>query len=207
MARRIGNVLEVPHTEIDGLFHGPGWVPRVSFLADVERFTAVPGWVTEWQYAAARPLLAERADTLVWLDLSRGVVMRQVVRRTVHRRLQRELLWHDVEPALWTVVTERDHIVRWAWRTHAASGARVAALARARPALQVVRLRDQGQIDRWLAGPLLASARQEQSWSTGCADAARHAERVAQQLQDQKIQAGLRPGVRRWAAATGRARR
>lgn len=50
------------HVEIDGLFHGPNWVPRVTFAHEVKAFSAQPRWVTEWLYSAVRALLAERAD-------------------------------------------------------------------------------------------------------------------------------------------------
>jgi adenylate kinase family enzyme len=35
LARRIAAVLEIPHIEIDALYHGAGWTPRASFAADV----------------------------------------------------------------------------------------------------------------------------------------------------------------------------
>ena len=135
VAGLIGGVLRVPRVEIDGLYHGPGWVPRTSFVTDVHRFTAGPAWVTEWQYSSVRDHLAERADLLVWLDLPRSRVMRQVVRRTLARRLRRRKLWNgNVEPPLWTILTDRDHIVRWAWRTHPKTTARVrTVLASPRP--------------------------------------------------------------------------
>lgn len=72
LAARLGQALELPHVEIDVLFHGPGWTPRQPFACEVEAFSAQPGWVTEWQYDSVRALLAERADLLVWLDLPRG---------------------------------------------------------------------------------------------------------------------------------------
>lgn len=158
VAARIGAVLGVPHMEIDTLFHGPDWTPRPSFEADVHRFAAAPEWVTEWQYDAVRAHLADRADLLVWLDLPRWVVIRQVVRRTLIRRLRRERLWHgNVEPPLRTFLTDPEHIVRWAWKTHHLSPGRVAELTRNRPELCVVRLRDRDEVARWLAGPLAAS--------------------------------------------------
>jgi len=39
--------------------------------------------VTEWQYDVARPLLAERCDLVVWLDLFQWTVLRQVMIRTL----------------------------------------------------------------------------------------------------------------------------
>lgn len=159
-AARIAAVLRVPHTEIDSLFHGPGWTPRPSFEADVHRVAAGPAWVTEWQYDTVREHLADRADLLVWLDLPRALVMRQVIRRTVIRRLRRETLWNgNREPPLWTIFTVPDNIIRWAWQTHHRSAERVRALVRERPELTVVRLSSRKEIDDWLRGPLRRQAR------------------------------------------------
>lgn len=155
LARRVAAALDVPQVEIDALFHGAGWQPRPSFVADVHRFSAEPAWVTEWQYDLAREHLAARADLLVWLDLPRSVVIRQLVRRTLVRRLQRQPLWNgNVEPPLRTVFTDPEFVVRHAWRTHSASAPRVAELCRRRPDLPVVRLRSHADGERWLSGPL-----------------------------------------------------
>ena len=155
LARLIADVLTIGYVEIDGLFHGPDWVPRDSFAAEVEAFSSGPEWVTEWQYGQVRTLLAERADLLVWLDLGRARVIRQVTVRTVRRRLRRELLWNgNVEPPLRTLFTDPDHIVRWAWKTHGQSASRVRTLLLERPRLPVVRLGSHRQARDWLDGPL-----------------------------------------------------
>jgi adenylate kinase family enzyme len=160
LAAQVGVVLDLPHVELDALFHGPGWTPRPEFQDDVARFAAGARWVTEWQYGEARPLLAERADLLVVLDLGRALVMGRVVRRTLGRRLRREQLWNgNVEPPLRTVLTDPEHIVRWAWRTHGRTPERVQELQHRRPELVVVRLTDRRAVARWVTGPLAAAAR------------------------------------------------
>ncbi|MEV0719164.1 AAA family ATPase [Asanoa sp. NPDC050611] len=152
VARRIAATLRLPHIEIDALFHGPDWTPLPSFENEVDRFREREEWVTEWQYSKVRARLAERADLMVWLDLPRAQVMRQLVRRTVARRIRREKLWNgNVEPPLWTLCTDPDHILRWAWRTHGDTATRMAQLP---PNLPVVRLRSRRQVAAWLAGPL-----------------------------------------------------
>jgi adenylate kinase family enzyme len=151
VATRVAAALELPRLEIDGLYHGPGWVPRPTFVEDVHRFAAGEAWVVEWQYDAVRPHLLDRADTLVWLDLPRPLVMRQVVRRTLRRRLRRERLWNgNLEPPLRTIVTDREHIVRWAWTTHGRTAPRVLVAAQERPDLVVVRLRTRAEVEQWL---------------------------------------------------------
>lgn len=159
LAARIGGQLGVRHVEIDALFHGPGWTPREEFVAEVDEFSAGPSWVTEWQYSAVRERLAERADLLVWLDLSRVTVMRRVVQRTVRRRLHRQELWNgNLEPPLRTVFSDRDHIVRWAWSTHHKSAQRIADLQQQRPDLIIVCLRDRRGVEQWVNGPLRSAA-------------------------------------------------
>ena len=159
LAAEIARALGVPHVEIDALFHGADWSVRPSFEQDVRRFSAEPAWVTEWQYGSVRAHLADVADLLVWLDLTRSVVMRQVIRRTLARRLRRTPLWNgNVEPPLWTFFTDREHIVRWAWTTHHHTAPRVQALLQQDPDRLVVRLRSREDVVRWLRGPLSRSS-------------------------------------------------
>jgi adenylate kinase family enzyme len=155
LARRVAGVLDIPHIDIDGLHHGPGWVPRETFLDEVEAFSSQPCWATEWQYSSVRGLLADRADLVLWLDLPRWTVMRQVTLRTLHRRLRRVELWNgNYEPPLRTFFTDPEHIVRWAWRTHHKTPLRIAALRERRPELAIVRLPSRAAVTRWCAGPL-----------------------------------------------------
>jgi len=152
LAARLGDALGIEHIEIDGLYHGPNWTPRPSFVADVEDFTAKPHWVTEWQYTVVRPLLAERADLMMWLDLPRSVVMRQLVHRTLRRRIRHEVLWNgNVEPPLHTVLTDRTHVIRWSWSRYALLPERIREVLQRRPELPIVRLTSRRDVERWTA--------------------------------------------------------
>lgn len=160
LASRIADVVGAPHIEIDGLFHGPGWTARPEFVSDVERFSSGSEWVTEWQYGAVRTLLLDRCHLLVWLDLPTPAVMRQVVGRTIRRRLRREVLWNgNVEPPFRTILTDPEHIVRWAWSTRHTSRHRTAAVLTERPDLPVVRLRSHVESAHWLSEVLAPAAR------------------------------------------------
>ncbi|MPV38870.1 P-loop NTPase family protein [Georgenia subflava] len=154
LAERLATRLQLPHVEIDGLHWGPAWTPRPDFLADVEAFVRTERWVTEWQYTAARPLIADRAELMVWLDLPVPVRMVRVLRRTVRRRLRRESLWAagNIEPPLRTVLHDREHIVRWAWDTRHKFDDLPARLAARSPHVVLVRLRSQADVDAWLTG-------------------------------------------------------
>ena len=151
LAARIAEVGGPPHVEIDALFHGADWTPRPEFEHDVDALIARPSWVTEWQYTSVRGRLAAAADALVWLDYPRPLVMRRVIRRTLARRIRRIELWNgNIEPPLRTIVTDPDHIIRWAWRHHSGLPAMVHAAAAANPALEIVRLRSPLVTEQWL---------------------------------------------------------
>jgi hypothetical protein len=58
--------------------------------------------------------------------------------RTIGRRLRRQTLWNgNIEPPLRTIFTDGDHIVRWAWKTHDQTAARIDDLANRHPELTV----------------------------------------------------------------------
>ena len=153
VARALAARLGIPYRELDALYHGPGWVPRPEFAADVAAFVATGAWVSEWQYRAVRPLLLERAELLVWLDLSRWHVFAQLVPRTLRRRFRRTALWNgNVEPPLWTIFTDPEHILRWAWRTHPKTAERVEAVLACPDGPPVVRLRSRREVTQWLDG-------------------------------------------------------
>ncbi|MGB2721588.1 MAG: AAA family ATPase [Rhodococcus sp. (in: high G+C Gram-positive bacteria)] len=156
LAARIGSLLDIEHVEIDSLFHGPNWTPRPTFESDVDEFLARPSWVTEWQYGVVRDRLADRADLLLWLDLPRRTVMRQVITRTLRRRLGRHELWNgNIEPPLHRIFFDREYIVRWAWSTYRLTTARVQRLSVRRPELPIVRFRSHRDVDAWIAHQLI----------------------------------------------------
>lgn len=140
-----------PRVEIDSLHHGTGWIPRETFVADVDEFTAGPQWVIELQYREVRPLIVARADTLLWLDYPSRVQMRRLVYRTLSRRLLRRELWNgNYEPALRTFFTDEDHILRWGWRTRNNLKPVVPTLEHRFPGLTAVHLRHPSEARRWL---------------------------------------------------------
>jgi hypothetical protein len=80
LAHHLAATLELRYVELDALHHGANWAPQPAFVEDVTRFATEPRWATEWQYPAVRERLAQRADLLIFLDLSRPVVMTRVIR-------------------------------------------------------------------------------------------------------------------------------
>src|SRR5688572_23079709 len=98
LARRLSHQLDLPYLELDALHHRANWqaTPRDEFRAAVRRavsrFEALHGgWIVDGNYTDADDLLAG-ADTVVWLDYPRPLVMTRVVRRTISRQVLRTRL-------------------------------------------------------------------------------------------------------------------
>ncbi|MFK0248499.1 adenylate kinase [Amycolatopsis azurea] len=163
LARTLCERMGLPFVEFESFFHGPGWTVRETWQADVLEFLDGEEWAIEWQGEEVRERLTARLDVLVWLDHPRVMTMTRAVVRTLKRRVGRgsKIAGGNVEGPLHTFFTDRDHIVRLAWRYHPMIRARVhKVIAENRyPDLVIVRLRGQRQVDRWLDGPLARNLR------------------------------------------------
>lgn len=149
LARKLEARLGLPHHELDALHHGPGWVKRPQFEAEVEAFSAGPRWVTEEQYHAyLGDLLWQRADTLIWLDLPRATVMWRVVRRSLRRAVTRQDLWNGNREGFRDWLSP-EHPIRWAWAHHARKQRAAAERISRHPHLTVIHLSSARAIHRW----------------------------------------------------------
>ena len=157
VGRRLAGSLGVPFIELDAIFHQPGWqdLPRDEFRARITEATAVDGWVVDGNYGAVRDLLWDRADTVVWIDLPRATVMRQVVVRTLRRTLTREKLWNGNREPLSNLYRwdPMHNIIRFAWVRHGVLAERYgAAMVDPRYAgLEFIRLRSRTEVESFLA--------------------------------------------------------
>ncbi|MEW2162745.1 AAA family ATPase [Streptomyces sp. NPDC007084] len=147
LARALSGRLGIPFHEMDALaITGPGWQENPSLVDDVARLTDGPGWVIDsFGHASVRDLLWARADTVVWLDYSRTVVMRRVLRRSAARTLLRRRIFGGNVETFGSWFTA-DHPAWWAWSQYETRRADIAARCDApRPApLTVVHLRTPG---------------------------------------------------------------
>jgi hypothetical protein len=102
----------------------------------------------------AKPVVWPRADTVVWLDLPKRIVMRRIVGRTFWRVATRAQMWNGNRER-WRNVFSWDpqvSIISWAWHHHGRYRARYEA-AVADPEnghLRFVRLTSRGEVRRFL---------------------------------------------------------
>jgi adenylate kinase family enzyme len=154
MARQLAARLGLPYTEVDALYHGPGWVPRPSFEADVAAVVAAPGWVLDSMgYETVRDLIWSTGDTLVWLDFGKPLVMARLLRRSFDRALHRRELWNGNTEGFRDWLSP-EHPIRWGWSEFAPRRAlMLTRIADPRWShLAVVRLRSPRAASEWLHG-------------------------------------------------------
>jgi adenylate kinase family enzyme len=121
VALAVAESLACPHLELDSVFHQPNWTPLPDdeFRAVAHEFVEQDRWVVDGNYTShgVLDLVWNRADTVIWLDMPKRVVMQRVTRRTIRRAVKREDLWNgNREPiSNFTKWAPEDNIVRWAW--------------------------------------------------------------------------------------------
>ncbi|GAA1357387.1 AAA family ATPase [Streptomyces beijiangensis] len=132
MARGIARRLGLPFHEMDALhFIGPDWQENPDLVEQVTGIVRGPdGWVFDSiGHPRVRDLLWEHADTVVWLDYSRHVVLARVLRRSLRRTLLRERIFGGNREGVaeWF---RADHPVWWAMSQY--NGRRTEILRRTR---------------------------------------------------------------------------
>ncbi len=152
LARQIAERQAIPYAELDALYHGPNWTKKTDFELNLDSFTSQPAWITEWQYDSAKPLLLDRADTFIWLNLPFPLILWRVTVRTVRRAITREKLWDgNHEPPLYKIFSDQSNMIRWsiASRNHVRDA--LPTIIRKYPDLRVVRLHSRRQVRQLLA--------------------------------------------------------
>lgn len=159
MARELARRLGLPHFELDALFHGPNWAQadRETFHARIRERIAGDRWVTDGNYVShgAAPLVWTRADTIVWLDLSRARIMTQLIPRTLRRLVTREELWNGNRERLQNLFETRpeENVILWSWTRFDSIRARYAQMLQdgTWAGRQVFRLRSRAEVSAFLA--------------------------------------------------------
>lgn len=110
LARGLSGRLGLPYHEMDALyFTGAGWAVNEKLSEDVLRITAESRWVIDSiGYPEVRDLMWEQADTVIWLDYPKRVVLPRVLRRSVRRTVTREPLFGGNRET-WTGWLSREH--------------------------------------------------------------------------------------------------
>jgi adenylate kinase family enzyme len=147
--------VDAPHVELDALhWVNPGWVepPDAEFHAAVGHTLAGDAWVVEGNYRCARAVYWSRVEIMVWLDLPLWLATWRALWRSLRRAGSNEPLWGTQRESFRHSVLSCESPWIWNLRVHRQRQSqfiRLAAELEHRGG-QVVRLRSQREVDRWL---------------------------------------------------------
>lgn len=123
LAKDVAARLGCDHIELDSIHHLPNWTPieRDEMRRVVADRTKANGWVVDGNYRSlVQDIVFARADTVVWLDLPRRVVMPRIVRRTLGRMVVRRELWNGNRERFGNLFKTQpeENIILWSWTQH-----------------------------------------------------------------------------------------
>ena len=118
-ARQLSKKLSLEYVELDVLFWAPQWQPKplAEFHQVATQTVARPNWIVEGNYGSARDMLWPRATTIIWLNYSFSTVLWRALRRTVHRAVTRQTLWHGNKESIRRSFFSRKSILAWIIKT------------------------------------------------------------------------------------------
>lgn len=85
LARRLGEELEIEVIHLDRLYWRPGWVesPLDEFRASQQENVQKEKWIIEGNYSNSFDIRAEKADTIVYIELPLSICLYRVVKRWI----------------------------------------------------------------------------------------------------------------------------
>jgi len=147
LARQLAGLTGLPLVERDGL----GAEGSAGYLSAIAEMAARPRWILDGAPYYADELVYSAADTVVFLDYPKTVVLWRVLRRTARvEALRRPVGAH--RPQGLSALGDREHPLRWAWTSHADRHREGLALM-ARPDLvqaEILRFTRPAMARRWL---------------------------------------------------------
>ena len=155
LAREVSQRSQLPHVELDALYWEPSWgePPKDVFRQRVLDALMGDSWIIDGNYGQVRDIVWGRADTVVFLDYSFGLVWRRLWKRTVRRAFQQEELWNGNRETIRQSFFSQDSILLWMLQTYFKRRKQYPQLLQ-QPEyrhLDVVHLQSQSQTDAWLA--------------------------------------------------------
>ncbi len=112
LARKLGEVLDLPVLHLDKLFWKPGWVEmeREEFDALLQVELQKEKWIMDGNFNRTMPERIKRCDTIIYLDFSRFACLMGVLKRVI-------TTYGKVRPDMGEDCPERIDLefLKWVW--------------------------------------------------------------------------------------------
>jgi adenylate kinase family enzyme len=122
LAEQLAARLGLDFIELDALNWGPDWTPAGGEVLRARVFEAIrsPGWVVAGNYSITRSVTWPKAQAVIWLDYSLGVIFWRLLRRTWRRVWSKEQLWAGNREHLGTQLKlwSDESLFHWLFKTY-----------------------------------------------------------------------------------------
>ena len=112
LARKLGEVLDLPVVHLDKLFWKPNWVEKSNeeFDALLAQELAKDRWIMDGNFNRTMPERIKRCDTIIYLDFSRFACLMGVLKRVI-------TTYGKVRPDMGEGCPERIDLdfLKWVW--------------------------------------------------------------------------------------------
>ncbi|MGJ3237848.1 MAG: AAA family ATPase [Anaerolineae bacterium] len=156
LARDLATCLRLSHIELDALHWDADWQapPHEAFIERVQGAmdNAPVGWTMDGNYSMSQAITWPRADTLIWLDYPRHIVMWRITLRTIRRVFTRQELWNGNRESFRNAFASKDSMILWAYNTYQRNRQRYSAVFTSdhHPHLTMIRFTHPRQTEAWL---------------------------------------------------------
>jgi adenylate kinase family enzyme len=122
--RELARVMGVPFVELDAINWGPNWtmIDEALFRERVSVAIAGDVWVVDGNYGGrgVRPMVWEKADTIIWLDFGLVTIYRRLWQRTIARIQDQRELWPGTgnRESVRDAFFSRESLFWWALKTY-----------------------------------------------------------------------------------------
>ena len=148
LGKALAQRLNLPFVDSDSFYWQAGWqpVPHKVLQERVLATTSGEKWVFEGNYLSLRQSVWQSADTIIWLDFTRSVILSRVCWRNARRTIRREQLWNG-NSMNWQCAWSG---VRHSWSTYQSKRASYPQFLAEFPHLQIIHLHSPRQAKQWL---------------------------------------------------------
>ncbi len=151
LARALGEVLNLPYTELDSLFWQPDWTESTDaeFLPKVAAVAEQDQWIIDGNYSRTRDIKWARVQCVIWVDLPKWQTIKRVTARTIGRSWRKQVLWSGNRETFAKGFLSKDSVILWSLTSYARVQAAYGAAMDADKYKHIyfIRLRSQQQID------------------------------------------------------------
>ena len=121
LAKNLSLYLNIRYIELDSYYHGSNWkqvdidVFRQNIL---DTTNGIDSWIIDGNYLDLRDLIWPKADLIIWLDYPFYIVFTRLIKRTIQRFINKEILWNGNTENFFNKLFTKKSILLWAFKTH-----------------------------------------------------------------------------------------